>query len=225
MVHSVSAGVEKMLFPELIRSNVTVTNARGLFKRALAEFTTLGMLYHFKEVRRLVDNQREKKWDDNFRVKFARLRVMGIVGYGETGRECAILAKGLGLKILALRRNPEKSARDPIVDRLFRLEELHEMLAEIDVLVCAAPLTAETRHMISDAQFEVMKQTAIVINVGRGPVIDEAALIRALQSHTIAGASLDVFEEEPLPRVRLCGVCGTSLFLRIARTAPMSRTT
>ena len=124
---------------------------------------------------------------------------MGVIGYGEIGRECALLAKGLGLKIHAFRRNPGKSADDPIVDRIFGPTELHEMLAGIDFLLCAAPLTPETHHMMSDAEFKVMKPTAIVMNVGRGPVIDEAALVRALPSPQIAGASLDVFEREPLP--------------------------
>jgi phosphoglycerate dehydrogenase-like enzyme len=196
-VHSLSTGVESILFPELIESSVPLTNARGVFKRALAEFAVLGTLFHFKKTRRLIENQRRHQWD-NFNVKSANQRVMGIVGYGEIGRECALLAKGLGMRIHALRRTPEKSASDPLLERMFKTEELQEMLALVDVLVCAAPLTRETRHMIGEAQFKAMKPAAIVINVGRGPVIDEAALIRALQSGQIGGASLDVFEEEPL---------------------------
>jgi phosphoglycerate dehydrogenase-like enzyme len=196
-VHSLSAGVDKILFPELAESKVPLTNARGVFKRSLAEFVVLGILFHFKKLRRLIDNQRGHKWDD-FYVKLANERVMGVVGYGEVGRECALLAKGLGLRIHAVRRKPERSANDPVLDRIFNPQELHEMLAQIDVLICAAPLTTGTHHMISDSEFKVMKPTAIVINVGRGPVIDEAAMIRALQNKRIAGASLDVFEEEPL---------------------------
>ena len=132
-------------------------------------------------------------------MKLADERVMGVVGYGEVGRECALLAKGLGMRIQAVRRKPERSTTDLVLDRVFAPHELQEMLAQIDVLVCAAPLTADTYHMIGATQFEVMKPTAIVINVGRGPVIDEAAMIRALQDKRIAGASLDVFEQEPLP--------------------------
>jgi phosphoglycerate dehydrogenase-like enzyme len=197
-VHSLSAGVDRVLFPELVESDVPLTNARGVFKRPLAEFAVLGFLFHFKRVRRLIDNQREHRWD-GFSVKLAKGRVMGVLGYGEIGRECALLAKGLGLKIFAMRRKPAMPANDSVPDRIFNPAQLNEMLAQIDVLVCAAPLTPETHHMISDSQFKVMKPTAIVINVGRGPVIDEAALLRALQNKQIAGASLDVFEEEPLP--------------------------
>jgi phosphoglycerate dehydrogenase-like enzyme len=196
-IHSLTAGVEKLLFPALVGSPVPLTNARGVFKRALAEFAVLGILFHTKKVRRLIDNQRERKWDD-FSVRFADGHVLGIVGYGEIGRECALLAKGLGMRIHALRRHPEKSAADPLLDRVFVPAELRDMLAGIDVLVCAAPLTPQTHHMISDAEFHVMRRSAIIVNVGRGPVIDEAALTRALVSGLIAGASLDVFEHEPL---------------------------
>jgi phosphoglycerate dehydrogenase-like enzyme len=197
-VHSLSAGVEKLMFPALIESPVPLTNARGVFKRSLAEFAVLGILYFTKRVRRLVDNQRAAKWD-NFSTEFINNKVMGIVGYGEIGRECALLAKPLGVKIYATRRNPERSANDPLLDRIFPSDKMHDMLGDIDVLLAAAPLTPETHHLISDSAFNAMKPSSIVMNVGRGPVIDEAALIRVLQSKKIAGAALDVFEEEPLP--------------------------
>jgi phosphoglycerate dehydrogenase-like enzyme len=93
----------------------------------------------------------------------------------------------------------ELSANDPVLERVFAPARLREMLSEVDVVLASAPLTPETRHMISEAEFNVMKPSAIVMNVGRGPVIDEAALIRALQTERIAGAALDVFEVEPLP--------------------------
>ncbi len=197
-VHSLSAGVEKMLFPALVESPVPVTNARGVFKRPLAEFAVLGMLYFYKHVRRLVESQRAHKWDD-FMVDMLPGKVMGVVGYGEIGRECALLAKALGVTVYATRRNPQRSTGDSIVDRIFPVTELNRMLSEVDVVLAAAPLTPETEHMLSDGEFQVMKRSAIIINVGRGPVIDEAALIRALQGGQVAGAALDVFEEEPLP--------------------------
>jgi len=197
-IHSLSAGVEKLMFPALIESTVPLTNARGVFKRSLAEFAILGVLFFTKRVRRLVDNQRENKWD-NFSTEFINNKVMGIVGYGEIGRECALLGKPLGVKIYATRRNPERSANDPLLDRIYPADKLLEMLGDIDVLLAAAPLTPETHHLISDAAFRAMNPSAIVMNVGRGPVIHEAALIRALQTKQIAGAALDVFEEEPLP--------------------------
>jgi phosphoglycerate dehydrogenase-like enzyme len=196
-VHSLSAGVEKLLIPEFVESPVPLTNARGVFKRPLAEFVVLGMLYFFKHVRRLVENQRNHRWDD-FLVDWLPGKVMGVVGYGEIGRECATLAKALGVKIYATRRKPELSSSDPILDRVFRVTDLREMLKQVDVVVAAAPLTPATRHMLSGPEFDVMKPSAIVMNVGRGPVIDETALIKALQDKRVAGAALDVFEQEPL---------------------------
>lgn len=196
-VHSLAAGVDKLLVPELIDSPVPVTNARGVFKRPLAEFAVLGMLYSYKHVRRLVENQHMHRWDE-FLVDWLRGKVMGVVGYGEIGRECATLAKALGVSVYATRRKPELSKADPILDRIFPLTDLKKMLAEVDVLLAAAPLTPETKHMIGAAEFAAMKASAIVINVGRGPVIDEEALIRALQQNRLGGAALDVFETEPL---------------------------
>jgi phosphoglycerate dehydrogenase-like enzyme len=198
-VHSLSAGVESTLIPEFVNSPVPLTNARGVFAPSLAEFVILGMLYFYKRVRRLVENQRAHKWDD-FLVDWLRGKTMAVVGYGEIGRECARLAKALGVKIYAARRNPDRSQNDPIVDRIFATKDLHKMLAEVDVVLAAAPLTAETKHMLSTAEFAVMKPSAIVMNVGRGPVIDEAALIEALQKKQIAAAALDVYETEPLPK-------------------------
>lgn len=197
-IHSLSAGVEKYLFPELIESDVTLTNARGVFKRSLAEFVIAGMLYFTKQIRRLIENQRAHRWDE-FMVDWLRGKIMGVVGYGEIGRECAILAKPLGVNIYATRRNVDRSKNDPILDRIFPSTELHAMLKEVDVVVAAAPLTPETHHILSDPEFRVMKSSSIVMNVGRGPVIDQAALVRALQEKRIAGAALDVFEKEPLP--------------------------
>jgi len=195
--HSLSAGVEDILFPALVRSSVPLTNARGVFKRALAEFAVLGILYLYKRVRRLVENQRARQWMGHDMTLMAD-RVMGVVGYGAIGRECAMLGSALGMKIHALRRNPQRSDGDALPSRIYQPGELHEMLRGIDVLVCAAPLTRDTQHLIGEREFEVMKPSAILVNVGRGPVVDESALVRALINRRIAGAALDVFEREPL---------------------------
>lgn len=197
-IPSLAAGVENLLIPELIESPVIVTNAKGVFKRSLADFAIFGILFHYKRGRRLIESQRAHRWDD-FRVDWLPGKIMGVVGYGEIGRECALLAHALGMKIYAIRRNPQNSTGDPILDRIFRSESLHDMLREIDVLVAAAPLTQETHHMISAREFSAMKPSSMVINVGRGPVIDQEALISALQEKKIAAAALDVYETEPLP--------------------------
>ena len=197
-VHSLSAGVEGILFPGLADSDVVLTNSRGVFKRPLAEFALLGMLMHFRRVRALLEQQRARRWSA-VDVEMLRDKVMGVVGYGEIGRECARLGHALGMRIHALRRNPGRSAGDPIIERAFTARELPAMLAGADVLLCAAPLTRATRHLISGPALAALKPGAFVINVGRGPVIDEAELIKALRTRRIAGAALDVFEQEPLP--------------------------
>ena len=197
-VHTLSAGVEGILFPEMIHSKVLLTNSRGVFKRPLAEFALLGMLMHFRKVRTLFEQQHARRWA-GIDVQMLRDKVMAVVGYGEIGRECALLGRALGMKILALRRNPDRSNVDPVVERVYPPGELHSMLAAADVVVCAAPLTGQTRHLISDAAFTAMKPGVFIVNVGRGPVIDERALISALQARRVAGAALDVFEREPLP--------------------------
>lgn len=196
-IHSMSAGVEQVLFPALIESDIPLTNARGVFKRSLAEFALLGMLYFAKGLPRLIEQKRTHKWDP-FMVEWLPERNVAIIGYGEIGKECALLAKGLGARILATRRRPELLDSDGILDKAYPLTGLHDMLREADYIVAAAPNTPETWHMISDREFASMKKNAVIINVGRGTVIEEAALIRALERKQIAGAALDVFEREPL---------------------------
>jgi phosphoglycerate dehydrogenase-like enzyme len=198
-VHSLSAGVENLLFPELIESPVPVTNAKGVFKRPLAEFAILGVLYFYKNVRRLVESQRKGQWDQ-FMVQTMPGRTMGIVGYGEIGRECAILAKALGMRIVATRRRPELGKDEPILDQVYPLTDLNAMLAVCDVVVLSAPSTRETFHMIGEAQLRAMKKEAVLINVGRGTAVDEPALVKALTEGWITGAAVDVFETEPLPK-------------------------
>ncbi len=198
-VHSLSAGVENLLFPELIESPVPVTNARGVFKRPLAEFAILGVLYFYKQARRLVESQRKSQWDQ-FMVHSLSGRTMGIVGYGEIGRECALLAKALGMRIVTTRRRPDLSKDDSLVDQSYALADLNAMLSACDAVVLAAPSTPETFHMIGEGQLRAMKKSALLINVGRGSVVDEPALVRALSEGWIAGAALDVFETEPLPK-------------------------
>ncbi len=126
-------------------------------------------------------------------------QTLGIVGHGDIGRAIAKRAKAFGMKVLALRRETTPRPGDEDVDQVFANADLHKMLPLCDYVVAAAPLTPQTRHMLSTAEFALMKPDAIVMNVGRGPVIDEAAIIKALQNKQIRGAALDVFEVEPLP--------------------------
>ncbi len=185
------------MFPELIASPVPLTNGRGVFKDGLAEFAMASIFFFAKDLRRLVRNQEASRWEQ-FEVASVRGQVLGIVGLGEIGRASARLARALGMQVHAVRRHTSASP-DPDVDRMYAPGELREMLAECDYVLVAAPLTPETRGMIGEAELAAMKPAAVIINVGRGPVIDESALIAALEQQRIKGAALDVFDVEPLP--------------------------
>ncbi len=197
-VHTRSAGLDGMLFPEIVESPVVLTNARGVFSEILGEFTIGAVLYFAKDFRRLVVSQMAGKWDP-FDVTEVRGQTLGLVGYGDIGRAVAVRAQAFGMKVVGLRRRPELSRDDSYVARMFPPEGKHEMLGISDYVVVVAPLTPESRGMIGHAEFEAMKPAAVLINIGRGPVVNEAALVRALSERRIRGAALDVFDTEPLP--------------------------
>jgi phosphoglycerate dehydrogenase-like enzyme len=196
-VHSRSAGLDSVLFPELVASPVPLTNGSGVFSQSLGEFALAAILYFAKDFRRMIRNQVAGVWEQ-FDVEEIAGQTVGIVGYGDIGRAVAKRVRPMGMTVLAVKRHPPQAA-DPLIDQFYPLTELSGMLGRCDYVVVSLPLTAETHHMISDAEFAVMKRTAVVINVGRGPVIDEAAIVRALTAKRIKGAGLDVFEHEPLP--------------------------
>jgi len=197
-IHALSAGVEKVLSPELVESPVPLTNGRGVFGPALAEFSIAAMLFFAKDLRRLIRQQAAARWEQ-FDVAFLRDQTLGVIGYGGIGREVARLAHALGMKVLALRRRAPSSDTDPILERSFTREQLNEMLSLSDYVLAATPLTPETQGMLGPGEFHFMKNTAVFINVGRGAVVVESALISALNQSGIRGAALDVFETEPLP--------------------------
>ena len=196
-IHSRAAGLDSLLFPELVDSPILLTNGSGVFSASLGEFVLAAILYFAKDLRQMSRNQAAELWKP-FDIQEVAGQTVGIVGYGDIGRAVASRVHAMGMHILATKRHVAGST-DPLVDHFYGPEELREMIALCDYIVVTAPLTAETRHMISDAEFAVMKPTVVVINVGRGPVIDEAALLRTLTTQRIKGAGLDVFEHEPLP--------------------------
>jgi phosphoglycerate dehydrogenase-like enzyme len=198
-VHSKAAGLDNLLFAELIESPVPLTNGRGVFSQSLGEFALAAVLYFAKDFRRMVRNQMAGRWEA-FDVVEVAGQTAGIVGYGDIGRAAATRLRAMGLRILAMRRQgPSLYNVDPLVDQIYSPDHRLEMIARCDYLVAAAPLTPDTRGLIGEAEFAAMKPNAVVINVGRGPVIDEAAMVRALSQGRIKGAGLDVFDKEPLP--------------------------
>jgi phosphoglycerate dehydrogenase-like enzyme len=196
-VHSRSAGIENVLFPALVSSPVPLTNGRGVFSASLAEFVAGALLFFAKDFGRMRRSQAEGRWDP-FDVEWVRGKTLGIVGYGDIGRTVAELLRPFGVRIVALRRRVEAAA-DPLVEQFFPPARRHELLARSDYVLVATPLTEDTRGLIGPAEIAALQRHAVVINIGRGPCVDEAALIQALEAHRIKGAALDVFESEPLP--------------------------
>jgi phosphoglycerate dehydrogenase-like enzyme len=198
-VHSRSAGLDRSLFPELIESPVMLTNGTGVFSPSLGEFALAAILYFAKDFRRMIRNQMAGVWEA-FDVLPVAGYTVGIVGYGDIGRAVAARVRAMGMKVLAVKRHVSPPGRvDTLVEEVFGPDRRIEMFTRCDYVVVTAPLTAETNGMIGEAELAAMKPTAVMINVGRGPVINERALVKALAEGRIKGAALDVFDEEPLP--------------------------
>jgi phosphoglycerate dehydrogenase-like enzyme len=188
-----------MLFPELLESPVPLTNGVGVFSASLGEFALAAILYFAKDFRRMVRNQTAGVWEA-FDVLPISGHTVGIIGYGDIGRAVAARARPMGMTVLAVKRHASPlPGRDSLVEQIYSPERRREMLSRSDYVVVAAPLTSETRGMIGEPEFAAMKPAAVLINVGRGPVVNEEALLSALLNRQIKGAALDVFDQEPLP--------------------------
>ncbi len=183
-IHSPGAGVERVLSPEIIASPVPLTNSAGVFATALGEWVIGAMIYFCYDLPRVLRNQAARRWEPFQHPELYR-QTLAIVGYGGIGRAIAERARAFGMRILTLGRKD--------------MAKLTEALAEADYVAVSAPLTAETRGMIGAAQIAAMKTSAVLINVGRGAIVDEPALLDALASKRLRGAALDVFLTEPLP--------------------------
>ncbi|MHB8755469.1 MAG: D-2-hydroxyacid dehydrogenase [Candidatus Acidiferrales bacterium] len=202
-IHSTAAGVGQLMYPELRQSDVLLTNASGIHAVPMSEHI-LGMIIAL--ARRFPDAMhyqaqsrwaQQEIWDGKPRPMELSGRVLLIVGFGSTGRELARRIQPLGMKIWGVTRSGHGDAQ--LAERILPVTELANVLPQADFVVLAAPETPETRQMIGAKEFALMKPTAYLINVARGTLVDEAALAAALRARTIAGAAIDVAEEEPLP--------------------------
>ena len=212
------AGVNNALHHAIMQAeDIVVTTASGIHASNMAQYCLMTMLMFNYQMRQAFELQRRAEWPDEPHSRFKPVdmdrRAVGIVGYGSIGRELARLCAMIGMTVLASKRDISSTAQkdafilpdigDPpgdIPDRIYPAATVASMARDSDYLVVTAPLTDDTRHLISDEVLEAMKPTAVLINVSRGAVVDEKALITALSSGQIAGAALDVFEEEPLPK-------------------------
>lgn len=202
-LHATAAGVDQLMYPELRQSSVLVTNASGVHSVPMAEHI-LGMILAM--ARRFPSSMRyqawhhwaqQEIWDEPIKPRELPGQVLLLVGFGAIGRELAKRVRPLGMKIWACTRTGRTDSPD--VDRIVPSAQLDEVLHEADYVVLAAPVTPETHHLMNAHRLARMKPSAVLINVARGTLVDEAALIQALQQRTIAGAALDVAQQEPLP--------------------------
>ncbi len=192
------AGSDWLLnFPDIIEMNFILTNASGVHAIPIAEHILAMMLALARDFPYSFQKQHNHHWGRRARVIELEGATLGVIGLGKIGEKTAEKARGLNMRVLAMRRNPERSS--PYVDQMYGTEGLHELLAQSDWVVIAAPMTPETKGMIGEKELKDMKQSAYIINIARGSIIQEDILIRALQEGWIAGAGLDVFEKEPLP--------------------------
>lgn len=194
--HILSAGVERLEFEELRRRSVVVTNSSGIHGRQMAE-QVLGMMLSFtRGLHKHWQHQQQSVWDQRIPVQELHGQTLTIVGAGRIGSEVARKAKAFDMRVLGVKRRPEPLE---YFDEVLGLPALHDGLSAGDFILVLTPLTPDTFHLIGEAEFACIKPTAVFMNYGRGDVVDESAMIRALQSGQLAGLGLDVFHQEPLP--------------------------
>jgi phosphoglycerate dehydrogenase-like enzyme len=209
-----SAGTNHLLDSWLWRSDIPITTTSGIHPPAMAEYVLMMLLAFAHRLPRMLFYQGRAEWPAGRWAKFVpqelRGATLGILGYGSIGREVGRLAHAFGMRVLGMRRGdavhsasyelPELrnlSGAEP--DRFYTPDQLTSMLPECDYVVVTVPYTSATHHLINESALRAMKPGAVLVNVARGPIVDEVALVRALSEGWIAGAALDVFEREPLP--------------------------
>lgn len=202
-VHSAAAGVGTALHPEMKASNVILTNSAGIHAIPIAEYVVAGVLHFLRGFDVALDQQRQSKWDKSFFVaEDAPLREMDtvralIVGTGGLGGETGKRLAALGARVTGVRRRVDLGP-PPGFESVISLDEIDQALPEHDVVVLAAPFTPETAGLMTAARLDLLPRNAIIVNVSRGTLLDEVALVDRLERGRLRGAVLDVFREEPL---------------------------
>ena len=202
-IHSPAAAVHQLMFPELIQSRVLLTNSTGIHGPVVAEHAIALLLALAKRLPQAMQYQakhtwsQDQLWHEHPRPREVMDSTVAVVGMGGIGREFTMRAKALGMKVLAVRENTAKGTDG--ADAVYSSQEIDQVLPQADYVLLCTPVTPATTGLINAARLGKMKTDAYLINVGRGPLIDEMAVFQALKEKRIAGAALDVFNEEPLP--------------------------
>ena len=189
-----SAGFDRVPMDYVQSHGITIYNARGVYSIPMAEFAVSGVLQLYKQARFFYENQKKSVWEKHRGVLELYGKTVCIVGCGNVGTECAKRFQAFGCKVLGVDLYPRE---DNAYEMIYSLSDLDNCLPQADVVVLTLPLTEETRHMMNEQRFAVMKDGAVLVNIARGAVVDELALLKALDEKLL-GAVLDVFEEEPL---------------------------
>lgn len=202
-IHSTAAGVAQLMYPELRESAVLVTNPRGVFSVPMAEHTLglmIAMARNYPDSVRFQDKStwgQQQLWDLPQRLGELSGKTLLIIGFGSIGKELAKRAHAFDMRVWGVTRSGKGDSN--LAQKIVRASELHTVLPEADYVVIAAPETPETRKLIGEEQIALMKRGARLLNVGRGSLLDEAALIASLENGHLSGAALDVTGVEPLP--------------------------
>ena len=203
-IHAPTAAVHQFLFPDLVNSDVMLTNSTEVHGPVVAEHVIALIFALAKKIPQATVLQhkhvwgKEGMWRQGYCPREIAGATLGLIGVGSIGRRVARMASALGMRVIAVREHVEKGAPDGVVT-VFAPSELDKFLAQSDFVVVAAPLVSATQGLMNAERLALMKPDAFLINVGRGPQVDEVALVDALRNRRITGAALDVFEHEPLP--------------------------
>lgn len=194
-IQVLTAGVDKMPLPYLVQSSILLTNVKGIHKVPMAEYAFAAMLQVARNLNEAFQKQQNKKWDPRLRVDELYDKTLGIIGVGAIGEEIARRAHVFGMKVVGVTRSGRENA---YCEKMFTPNQLNQFLPLCDYVVVIVPSTKETLKLIGQKELDCMKSSAVLINIARGSVIDEEALVTHLKEGKIKGAVLDVFAEEPL---------------------------
>lgn len=190
-----SAGIEKMPFEAIKKRGIIITNARGIHKTPMAEYTISMMLQIARQTKKLIENEQHQIWDRKVRMMELSGKTITIMGAGAIGSEIARLAKAFNMKTVGINRSGKPAE---YIDEMYSVQDMNRAISQGDFIVSVLPSTVETNYLLKESHFKLMKKESVFINIGRGNVVEESVLIKTLEKGEISHAVLDVFEHEPL---------------------------